>query len=490
VGFVTIAGAEAKLALLRNESFCARFVNLRRLRVIHSFSSWRSAMAASLMAVALAAPAPAFSETLFDALTATYTSNPTIRADRARQRGTDEGVSQALSGWRPSVTASGQAGVEKSDSTASSPTESDPASVSIQLSQPIFRGFQTLNRTALAKANVLAGRANLSSTEQSVLLQAVAAYMNVVRDRRIVDLRQQDVKVLGEQLNAANARFNVGEITRTDVAQARAGLSLAKSNLALAVAQRASSIANYEMIVGKAPGSLKSPGLPKILPSSLEAALAKAETTNPEVIAAMFAEEAARHQVDYTRGDLLPRANLVAEYATQNDASGVNGLRATSQQVYGSVSMPLYEAGQVYAGVREAKQMASQRRIQVIERQRGVRQAVVSSWNNLVASGQSIVASAEQVKASQLALDGVRQEAMVGSRTTLDVLNAQQDLVNAEVRLVQAERDQIVGAYQVLATTGQLTPAEIGLGIENYDPAENYKNVRFKFIGTGIDEVE
>ena len=140
--------------------------------------------------------------------------------------------------------------------------------------------------------------------------------------------------------------------------------------------------------------------------------------------------------------------------------------------------------------MREAKQMASQRRIQVIERQRGVRQAVVSSWNNLVASGQSIVASAEQVKASQLALDGVRQEAMVGSRTTLDVLNAQQDLVNAEVRLVQAERDQIVGAYQVLATTGQLTPAEIGLGIENYDPAENYKNVRFKFIGTGIDEVE
>ena len=455
-----------------------------------SISSWRFAMAASVLAVAFAAPAPAFSDTLFDALTATYTANPTIRADRARQRGTDEQVPQALSGWRPSVTASGQAGVEKSDTTARSPSESDPASVSIQLSQPIFRGFQTLNRTALAEANVRAGRANLSSTEQSVLLQAVAAYMNVVRDRRIVTLRQQDVKGLEEQMKAADARFNVGEITRTDVAQARASYSLSQSNLALAVAQRASSMANYEQIIGKAPGSLKSPGLPKVLPRSLEAALAKAETANPEVIAAIFTEEAALRQVDFAFGDLLPRANVVAEYSTQNDASGVDGLRATSQAVYGSVSMPLYEAGQTYSGIREAKQVASQRRIQVIERQRDVRQAVIASWNNLVAAGQTIASSSEQVKASQLALDGVKQEAQVGSRTTLDVLNAQQDVVSAQVQLAQAERDQIVASYQLLAVTGQLTPAEIGLGIENYDPTENYKNTRFKFIGTGIDAVE
>ncbi len=458
--------------------------------MIHSKHSWRSAVAASLLALAIAAPAPAFSETLFDALSATYTANPTIRADRARQRGTDEQVPQALSGWRPSVTASGQAGVEKADTTESVPREWDPASVSIQLAQPIFRGFQTLNSTALAEANVRAGRANLSSTEQSVLLQAVAAYMNVVRDRRIVVLRQQDLKVLEEQLKAANARFNVGEITRTDVAQARASLSLSQSNLALAVAQRASSIANYEQIVGTAPGSLKSPGLPKVLPKSLEAALAKAETANPEVIAAIFIEEAARHQVDFVKGDLLPRANLVAEYATQNDAGGQNGTRATSQTVYGTVSMPLYEAGNVYSGIREAKQVASQRRIQVIERQRDVRQAVVSSWNNLVAAGQTIVSSAEQVKASQLALEGVQQEALVGSRTTLDVLNAQQDVVNAEVQLAQAERDRIVAAYQVLAVTGQLTPAEIGLGIDNYDPTVNYNNTRFKVIGTGIDQVD
>jgi TolC family type I secretion outer membrane protein len=462
------------------------------LRVTYFIPSWRVAMAASLLAVALAAPAPAFSDTLFDALTATYTANPTIRADRARQRGTDEQVPQALSGWRPSVTASGQAGVTQSDNTREGVEESttQPASVSIQLSQPIFRGFQTLNRTALAEANVRAGRASLSSTEQSVLLQAVAAYMNVVRDRRIVNLRQQDVKGLEEQVKAADARFNVGEITRTDVAQARAGYSLSQSNLALAIAQRASSMASYEQIIGKTPGSLKSPGLPKVLPRSLEAALAKAETANPEVIAALFIEEAALRQVDFVRGDLLPRANVVAEYSTLNDASGTNGLRATSQAVYGSVSLPLYEAGQVYSGIREAKQVASQRRIQVIERKRDVRQAVIASWNNLIAAGQTITSSREQVKASQLALDGVKQEALVGSRTTLDVLNSQRDVVSAEVQLAQAERDQIVAAYQLLAVTGQLTPAEIGLGIENYDPTENYNNSRLKFIGTGISAVE
>jgi outer membrane protein len=460
--------------------------------LIYSKTSLRLAMAASLLAVAFFVPQPAHAETLFDALSATYTTNPTIRAERARQRGTDEQVPQALSGWRPTVTASGQAGVQQSDTTRSGveETTSQPASVSIQLTQPIFRGFQTLNSTALAEANVRAGRANLSSAEQSVLLQAVAAYMNVVRDRRVVALRQQDVKVLEEQLNAANARFNVGEITRTDVAQARASLSLSKSNLALAVAQRASSMASYEQIVGTAPGSLKSPGLPKVLPQSLEAALAKAETASPELIAAIFSEEAARRQVYFAHGDLLPRANIVAEYATQNDASGVDGLRATSQSVLGSVSMPIYEAGQAYAGIREAKQVASQRRIQVIERQRDVRQAVVSAWNNLVAASQTIVSSAEQAKASQLALEGVQQEALVGSRTTLDVLNAQQDVVNAGVQQAQAERDQIVAAYQVLAVTGQLTPAEIGLGIENYDPAENYNNTWYKFIGTGIDAVE
>ena len=180
----------------------------------------------------------------------------------------------------------------------------------------------------------------------------------------------------------------------------------------------------------------------------------------------------------------------MAEYSTQNDASGVDGLRATSQAVYGSVSMPLYEAGQTYSGIREAKQVASQRRIQVIERQRDVRQAVIASWNNLIAAGQTITSSREQVKASQLALDGVKQEALVGSRTTLDVLNSQRDVVSAEVQLAQAERDQIVAAYQLLAITGQLTPAEIGLGIENYDPTENYNNNRLKFIGTGISAVE
>lgn len=448
------------------------------------------AAAVSLLATLAVAPVPAAAETLFDALSKAYTTNPVIRADRARQRGTDEQVPQALSGWRPTVTVSGTAGQRKADNTVQNSQTTQPATVSIELEQPIFQGFRTINSTAVAEANVRAGRASLSSTEQGILLQAVAAYMNVVRDRRIVALRQQDVGVLEEQLRAANARFSVGEITRTDVAQARASLSLSRSNLALARAQLASSVSSYDQIIGNQPGTLKAPSLPKVLPASLELALETAAKANPDVEAAIFAEEAARRQVGVVRADLLPRASVVADYTTQNDASGANGLRATSQQVYGAVSFPLYEAGRVYSGVREAKQVASQRRIQVIERQRDVRQAVIAAWNNFEAAGQNIISSTEQVNASQLALEGVRQEAMVGSRTTLDVLNAQQDVVSAQVQLAQAERDRIVAGFQVIAATGRLIPSEIGLDVPDYDPAENYRKTRFKPIGTGVSQVE
>lgn len=428
-------------------------------------------------------------ESLSEALATAYTTNPTIRAERARQRSTDEQMPAALSGWRPRVEATGQAGHQIFDQPGAKPKLNDPASLSIELSQPIFSGFGTLSSTAAADARVRAGRANLSSAEQTALLQAVAAYMNVVRDRRIVELRRQDLKVLEEQLNAANARFKVGEITRTDVAQARASLSQSQSNLALARAALASSEASYEQIIGMAPGTLTGPAVPGALPASLQDALATAEKANPDVLAALFIEEAARSQVGVVRSRLLPQASINAQYTTSND-TGTSQVRATQQSYFGRVSVPLYEGGEVYAGVREAKQVASQRRLQVIEAQRGVRQAVIAAWNNYLAAGESITASAEQVKASQLAIEGVRQEAMVGSRTTLDVLNAQQDVVNAEVRLAQAERDRIVAAYQVLATTGKLTPKDIGLPVDNYDPTTNYNNTRFKLIGTGVDKVE
>lgn len=442
----------------------------------------------AVLALGLSAQ-PVRAESLTDALAAAYSSNPTIRAERARQRSTDEQVPAALSGWRPTVEATGQAGQQVYDQPGITEKKNNPASVSIQLSQPIFSGFGTLSRTAVAEANVYAGRANLLATEQSVLLRGVAAYMNVVRDRRIVALRQQDVKVLQEQLNAANARFKVGEITRTDVAQARASLSQSQSNLALARSELAASEASYEQIIGRAPGSVVAPGIPGVMPASLDAALSVAEKANPDIMAAMYIEQAARGQIGVVRSRLLPQASINAQYSTENDA-GTSQNRSTVQSYYGRVSVPLYEGGEVYAGVREAKQVASQRRLQVIEAQRGVRQAVIAAWNGYMAAGDSITASAEQVKASRLALDGVRQEAMVGQRTTLDVLNAQQELVGAEVRLAQAERDRVVAAYQLLSITGKLTPQDIGLPVENYDPKANYSNTRHRLIGTGVNDGE
>ena len=445
--------------------------------------------AAMFMAMGMQA-VPVQAETLSDALAAAYNSNPTIRAARAGQRATDETVPAAKSGWRPVVTASGQAGQQRFDAKGASSVDSDPASVTIQLTQPIFTGFRTTNAVAAAEAGVKAGQAQLSATEQSILLRAVAAYMDVVRDRRIVALRNEDVKVLNEQLNAANARFKVGEITRTDVAQARASLSQSETALALAKAQLAASESSYEQIIGSAPKSVGNPGLPKGLPGNLQQALSVASDSSPQLQAAAHAEQAARSQIGVARSGLLPQASLVASYTALNKDSSSTGTEATRQAYYGQISVPLYEGGEVYAGVREAKQAASQRRLQVIEAERGVRQGVVAAWNNYVAAGEAIASSNEQVKASQLALEGVRQEAMVGSRTTLDVLNAQSELVSAQIRLAQTEHDRIVGAYQVLAQIGKLTPADIGLGVENYDPAANYRRTRNKFIGTGVTEID
>ena len=453
-------------------------------------SQLRLAVSGLALLAMLAPSLPARAESLADAMVAAYQTNPTIRAERARQRGTDEQVPQALSGWRPTISTSASAESRNIDVSGPDTSTLEPANVSIRLSQPLFRGFKTVSQTAVAEANVRAGRAALDATQQQVLLQAAAVYMNVVRDRQVVELRQQDVRVLEEQLKAANARFNVGEITRTDVAQARASLSQSQSNLSAARSQLESSLASYEQIIGSKPGSLANPGVPKSMPKSLDEVIAAAEKANPSVLQAFYAEVSARNQIGVVRADLLPKANLTGDYATYNDYGNQESTTGTVKSLGGELSMPLYEGGEVYSGVRQAKQSASQRRIQVIEQQRDVRQAAIAAWADYQAARQTIVSAGEQVKASQLALEGVKQEALVGSRTTLDVLNAQQDVVNAELRLAQAQRDEIVGAYQVIAATGQLTPQGIGLGVPEYDPKVNYKNTKWKFIGTGVDTVE
>jgi TolC family type I secretion outer membrane protein len=433
-------------------------------------------------------------ETLNEALVNAYAGNPTLGAERARQRATDEQTAQALSGWRPRIDAGADVAVQKTDTDPNpSGTQTGtkyPADFSITLTEPVFRGFKTVKGVKRAEATVEAGRQNLLAVEQQTLFDTVQAYMNVIRDRRILMLRQRNVKVLQEQLRSSQERFNVGEVTRTDVAQSRARLSLSESTVAEAKSNLAASIATYTKVVGHAPGSLKYPKLPK-LPKTLDSANALAERINPDILAAAFTAEAARHNVGVVRGDLLPTVTLEASGTrTIQDLDHVDNGNVNQLTLLGRLSVPLYESGSVYSAVREAKQTESQRRIEIIGAARTVREAVVTAWNFLIASRETIVSAKAQVSANTLALEGVKQEYLVGSRTTLDVLNAESELLDSQVILAQAERDQIVAAYQILGSVGQLTARQIGLGVDYYDPIDNYANVRNKWIGTDVDTVD
>lgn len=437
----------------------------------------------------LLVPQLAFAETLTDAMAAAYGTNPTLKAERARLRATDEGVSQALSGWRPTVTANGDYGKLRTTTRPGSGVDKrDPHGYSVTLSQPVFSGFKTVEGTRQAEANVDAGRQSLINTEQSTLLDAVTVYMDVLRDQAVVDLRMKNVSVLNEQLRASRARFDVGEITRTDVAQSEARLGGATSARASAQATLAASRARYRQVVGHAPGNLRYPrSIAGRLPKTLDQAIAIARQTNPQLLAATYAEEASRHAIEVARGDLLPEVSLNAEYSRRYEPSRtLNGTESTS--VLGRVTVPIYESGITYSRVREALQNNSQQRLLIVEADRLVVATVVSSWENLRASREQIRSDQSQVDANKLALEGVRQEALVGSRTTLDVLDAEQEYLDSQVALVGSRRNEVVASYQLLSAIGRLTAEFLRLPVEYYDPTRHYDSVRGKWIGFGSTE--
>ena len=439
------------------------------------------------VAVSVLAATPVSAEGLLDALRWAYQKNPDLRAERARQRGTDELVPSAKSGWRPTIIANGSASHTWADSDAAPSSSNTSENLNIQLSQPLFRGFKTVEGIAVAKAQVEAGRQNLLAVEQAVLFQAVSAYANVIRDRQILGVRQKNVINLRKQVKAASARFEVGEVTRTDVAQAKAQLSSAQSGEALARSNLESSIAGYVAVVGKTPGKLKGAKLAKI-PHNLEKALIIAQATNPSILAAAFVHDASLHSIEVAKGDLLPTVSLQGTASYTNDPSdGVD--HSEFATIQGVVAVPLYQGGDEYSAVRQAKQTASQRQLQIIGATRTVRQQVTSSWYVLVASKQAITAAKAQLEAARAALDGINQEYLVGSRSTIDVLNAEQSVLNAQLSLISAEHDQLVASYQILSSIGHLTARNLGLG-GYYDVRANYDQVKNKWIGLDADTVK
>ncbi len=422
-------------------------------------------MMALLFAMML--PASVLAQSLHSVLASAYRNNPTLAAERANLRATKEGVEKARSGWRPKVNARASAtiGTNKTTPLPGKWRNYDSEQISITLQQPLFDGLKTHYGVKAAKARVKAGRQSLLAVEQQVLLDAVLAYMNVVRDQEIVNLRRKNLKVLKEQLRATRDRFNVGDVTRTDVSQAEAALAGARAQLAEAQARLEDSRAAFEEVTGLEPRNLRFPRrLPRNLPRSLTEALRRASQQNPQVLAAAYGEEAAQHAVEMAFGDLLPKLNLQAMLsATRKKVEGTGPTKTRDANIGLSLDVPIYNGGYLHASVREARHKASAASLQVAVARRKVQKSVVMAWYNLQAARRLISAASARVEAARLAWRGVREEYRAGARTTLDVLNARQELNNARVELVKARAAKFSSAYSLLAAMGELTAAKLGL---------------------------
>lgn len=436
----------------------------------------------------------ASAQTMEAALGRAYAGNPTLNAQRAAVRVTNENVPQALSGYRPRINASADIGASISD--AESPAKANRSGVhattvsrlaprggGVTIDQNIFDGGKTRSSVGQAESQVLGARATLRNTEQNVLLDAATSYMNVLRDTAILNLNRNNVEVLEEQLRQTRDRFQVGEVTRTDVAQAEARLSSSQSQAILAESNLKTSIARYRQNVGVEPKAL-APGRPveNLLPKSLPAAVNTALSGHPAIIAALHGVDAAELLVKVTEADLYPVLGVRGSVQQRYDTTVYGDNRVTAS-VVGTLTIPIYEGGQVYSRTRQAKETAGQRRIEVDTQRDTVRAAVVSAWGGLEAAKAQIIAAQAQVQAAETALAGVREEAKVGQRTTLDVLNAQQELVSARSTLVTAQRDRVVASYSVLSAVGRLSAETLKLKAEHYDARRHYDQVKGLLFG-------
>jgi outer membrane protein len=435
-------------------------------------------------------------DTLEWALVQAYQNNPSLNAQRAALRATDENVPQALSGYRPKLSLTANGGYNYTNSTSAFPLTTGGPINTTQFGQTylsrgvgatgsytLFNGFQTANRTRQAESQVDAARETLRVTEQQVLLDAATSYMNLLRDQAILDLNRRNVEVLTEQLKQTRDRFNVGEVTRTDVAQSESRLAAGRSALLGAQSNFVTSQANYRRVIGVEPGRL-APGTPvdRLSPATLPRAIAEGQARSPSVLAAAYGVDIAALAVKISEGALYPSLSLSAS-ATQGTNPAFETLRQTAASVVGTLTVPIYQGGSEYSTIRQSKETLGQQRLNLDINRDQARATVVQSWGQLDAAKAQIEATTAQVNAAEIALNGVREEARVGQRTTLDVLNAQQELVNARVALVTAQHDRVVASYTLLAAVGGLAMPRLGLNVLVYDPMVHYQQIRDAWVG-------
>ena len=447
--------------------------------------------------------APALADSLFGAMARAYQGNPDINQQRAAVRIADENVPRQKAGYRPRITGTADAGVSDSfvktrpssgfnftpgrqDGRNTQGSLSYPRGGGISITQTLFNGFRVENGVSSAESSILGARETLRNTEQTVLQDTVTNYMNVLRDTAVLSLRRNNIEVLQEQVRQTKDRFKVGDVTRTDVAQSEARLAQAQADAYTAQSTLQTSMANYRQTVGIEPKKLE-PVRPyeKGLPKTIEAAIQLSQAEHPAIQAVLHGVDAAQLNVKVVEGELYPTVGLTGNIQRRWDAgsTGSVGSQTISASIVGQISVPIYEGGEVYARTRQAKETLGQQRLQADLQRDRVRAAVVSAWGVFFNSAAVIRASQAQVAAAEIALNGVREEAKVGQRTTLDVLNAQQDLLNARVSLVGAQRDRVVGSYALLASIGSLSVANLGIGVERYDPTRHFDQVKDKWFG-------
>lgn len=446
--------------------------------------------AVSVLLLALAGPTPALADTIEAALVRAYQNNPQLNAQRAQVRSTDENVPQALSGYRPRVALTANGGYQYQDTLSqpgpnTSPINgpSVPRSVGVTVTQTLYNGNITGNRTRAAESQVSGSREALRSLDQSVLLQGASIYMDYLRDAATLEVQRSNVRVLEQTLKQTRDRFNVGEVTRTDVAQSEAQLAAGKTQALTAEANLTTTRANFRRIIGNEPTNL-APGSPvdRFLPASLAGAVELGLIEHPNVTAAMFGIDVNFLQVKVAEGALLPTIALQVG-ATQGNEQSLIQYRSFNASAIAQANWQLYDGGNSYSLIRQSKENLAQQRLNLETTRDQTRATVVQWWGSLQAGKAQVQSAQAQVTASEIALNGVREEAKAGQRTTLDVLNAQQALVNARVALVTAQHDRVVASYQVLAAIGRLSPQVLGLATTVYDASVHYHQVRDSWAG-------
>ena len=462
--------------------------------LVQRFKSFlvRSTLAGGLLAsVVLPATVMSFSPAqaldLTTALANAYSANPDLNAARANTRGVDEGVATAKSGNRPKINATGDVGASSTDVRSPSShrhSELFPAGVGLSINQTLYNGNRTSNGIRQAESSVLASRETLRNTEQNTLLDGVSAYMNVVGNTAFYNLRENNITVLNELVRQTRDRFNVGEVTRTDVAQAEARLASAKSELALAQSNLRASIAKFKQVIGLDPKKLNpvKPVTGARLPKNQGQAVSRALQDHPAIAAALHGVDVQLLQVKVVEGELYPTVSLTGSLARRYDSTSEKE-RRNSASVVAQISIPIYDGGSAHSRTRAAKETLGEKRLLVDSMRDRVVQGVIASWALMEATGFQIEGAAAQVSAAEIALNGVREEARVGQRTTLDVLNAQQELLNARVAQVTAQRDRVIASYALLSSTGQLSARTLGLKVATYDPKVHFEQVKDSWLG-------